>query len=47
MKSQTRSKDLDAKNTKNDANILKNIFLEFSLFFAIFGFFKKNYKKYR
>jgi len=48
----TRSKDLwkfkfflgDAENAKNDANILKNIFFGFSIFFAIFGFFLKIYQ---
>ena len=45
----TRSKDLwkikffwdDAENTKNNANILKNVFFGFLLFFAIFRFFLK------
>ena len=33
------------KMLKNDANILKNVFFGFSLFFAIFGFFKNFIKK--
>jgi len=45
----TRSKDLwkinffwdDAENAKNNANILKNIFFGFLLYFAIFRFFSK------
>jgi len=54
VKSRTSSKDLwkikffwdNAENAKNDANILKNIFFfGFSLFFAIFGFFKNFIKK--
>jgi hypothetical protein len=48
-----RSKDLwklnsfldDAKNAKNDANILKTYFFGFSLFFAIFGFSENFIKK--
>jgi len=28
----------DAKNAKNDANVLKMYFLDFQCFFAIFGF---------
>jgi hypothetical protein len=48
-----RSKDLwkfkffwdDAENAKNDANILKNVFLGFSLFFTFIGFFEIFIKK--
>jgi len=35
----------DVENAKNDANILKIYFFGFSLFFAIFGFFKNFIKK--
>jgi len=34
----------DAKNAKNDANVLKKVFFGFSMFFAIFGFFLKIYQ---
>ena len=34
----------DAKNAKNDANVLKMYFFGFSMFFAIFGFFLKIYQ---
>jgi len=36
----------DVENAKNDTNISKMYFLGFSLFFAIFGFFLKNYQKH-
>jgi len=53
VKSRIHLKDLwkfkffldDAKNAKNDANILKTYFFGFSLFFTIFGFSENFIKK--